>query len=336
VDLDGDGIKDVVSGSSPGEIYFFKGRTGSKFDAPVKLRNKDGKLINVGGGIQSNTDTQILVAGDASFEEKDGKCYIVYNDQRIEMKPNQQAGITGTRSAVCVADLNGDGKLDLIIGNSNGGVFCVLNEGDAKNWKFGNEQPLLANGQPVKAASSLSAPCRADWDGDGKPDLLVGEEDGSVSWYRNTGAFDPKTRLPVFAAGRVLVPKGNLGADSTEPTRGIRAKICVADWNGDGRPDLLLGDLSQQKAILSEPTAQQKAEYDKAQAQIKELQPKYDAAMQKYVDTRSNAKLTANERQKAEKEFIELSSQMSTLQAKLPRETETHGWVWLFTRKPAK
>jgi hypothetical protein len=336
VDLDGDGIKDVLSGSSPGEIYFFKGRPGGKFDAPVKLKNKDGKTINPGGGIQSNTASQILVAGEASFEDKDGKRYIVYNDQRVEIKPGQQAGITGTRSAVCVADLNGDGKLDLLIGNSSGDVYCILNEGDAKNWSFGNEQHLLANGQPLKAASSLSAPCLADWNGDGKLDLLVGEQDGSVSWYPNTGAFDPKTKLPLFAAGRLLVPKGNYGDDSTEPVRGTRAKICVADWNGDGRLDLLVGDFSTQKAKLPTPTPQQKAEYDKAQAQIKELQPKYDAAVQKYMEANKNDKLTADERQKLIKDLTEISTQMSQFQAKLPQETERHGWVWLYTRKPAK
>jgi hypothetical protein len=36
---------------------------------------------------------------------------------------------------------------------------------------------------------------------------------------------------------------------STEPTRGVRAKVCVADYNGDGLPDLLVGDFTNQKRL---------------------------------------------------------------------------------------
>ena len=45
--------------------------------------------------------------------------------------------------------------------------------------------------------------------------------------------------------------------------------------------------------------------------------------------------LTAKEREATEKEFMELMNQMQTLRAKLPREYEQHGWVWLFLRQPA-
>jgi hypothetical protein len=338
VDLDDDGIKDVISGSWPGEVFLFRGRGHGQFDVPVKLKNKTGKSINVGGGIQQNDANELLVAGDATFEEKDGKRYIVYEGERIEFKPGQQGGVTGTASSVCVADLNNDGALDLVVGNTRGNVSWVPNEGTAKSWAFGKEQQLTAGGAPI-SVNGRAGPCIADWDGDGKPDLLVGADDGSVRSYRNTGAIDRKTGLPVFAAGRVLVPKVPEqiygAAAPAVPTRGVLAKISVADWNGDGRPDLLVGDRSVQKPNLPEPTAQQKAEFEKVRAQISQLEPRYQATIDKFLGPGAG-KLTAAEREKTQKEFSGLSQQMQTLRAKLPPEYETHGWVWLFTRKPAK
>jgi hypothetical protein len=45
-------------------------------------------------------------------------------------------------------------------------------------------------------------PFAADWDGDGRPDLLVGAGDGSVLWYRNVRS----TGSPELAAAQVLIP----------------------------------------------------------------------------------------------------------------------------------
>ena len=75
-----------------------------------------------------------------------------------------------------------------------------------------------------------------DLNGDGKPDLLVGAGDGSVTWFRNVGA----RKEPKFAAGVTLVP-ASVSGDGTdapkEARRGTRAKVCAVDWNGDGRLD---------------------------------------------------------------------------------------------------
>ncbi|HVL13121.1 MAG TPA: VCBS repeat-containing protein [Gemmata sp.] len=77
----------------------------------------------------------------------------------------------------------------------------------------------------------------ADWDRDGKPDLLVrqGLPDGKggLYWYRNLGGDG----MPELAEGKLLLGPESLGTNwATSRVPGF----CVADWNGDGWPDLVL------------------------------------------------------------------------------------------------
>jgi hypothetical protein len=215
---------DLLSGSWPGEIFFFKGGAKRAFAAPVKLKNKFGKAINVDGGRRPDAGNHIFIAGDATFESSpNGGHVIVYEGERIEVPEGKQAGITGTASVVHAVDWNGDGKLDVLVGNINGGVYFLPNEGEVGAVALGKEQPLSAGGIRINAAGGDAGPFAADWDADGKLDLLVGCGDGSVWFYRNTNKGD----IPILAAGIQLVPPGHsgYGADSpNEPRRGTRAK----------------------------------------------------------------------------------------------------------------
>lgn len=331
MDLDGDGHLDILSGSWPGEIFFFKGGPDHTFAAPVKLKNKEGKTINVGGGIRENSGDMLLIAGDAKFEQKDGKNFIVYEDQRIEIPKGKQAGITGTASAVHAVDWNGDGKLDLLVGEIGGSVYLVPNEGTAKAFAFGKERQLTAGGKPLQVNGGDAGPFACDWDGDGKTDLLVGAGDGSVWFYRNVGT---KTE-PQLAAGVCLVPPGeaHYGADAPkEPRRGHRAKVCAVDWDGDGRLDLLVGDFATQKPVLPEPTAGQKAEQDKLRKELDDVTNRYREFSQKLHGP--NRLKDEKELEKASKDFQEVLEKMQSLRGKLPPEYENHGWVWFFKRLP--
>lgn len=332
MDLDGDGISDLISGSWPGELFFFKGLGKGEYAAPVKLKDKDGKTINVGGGLRGNSGDMLLIAGDATFEKtKDGKTVILYNGERIEVPEGKQAGITGTASVVHAFDWRGSGVLDLIVGDIGGNVYLVPNEGTKGKNAFGKERQLQAGGKPLRVNGD-AGPFVCDWDGDGKPDLLVGAGDGSVLFFRNISSG----KEPELAAGVVLVPAGeaHYGTDAPkEARRGHRAKVCAVDWNGDGRLDLLVGDFSTQKPDLPEPTAAQKAEHDKLRKELATVQKRYSELIEK-VHGAARVK-EKEERDKLQKEWQDVSKRMQELNAKLPPEYENHGWVWLFLRKPA-
>ena len=125
------------------------------------------------------------------------------------------------------------------------------------------------------------------------------------------------------------------GADAPQvPRRGIRAKVCAVDWNGDGRPDLLLGDYTTQKADRPEPTTDEKAEQEKNRKELESLQGRF---RELYPKVYGPAKVQdKEEREKLQKEFKELNDRMRVLRGKLPAEYESQGWVWLFLRKLAE
>jgi hypothetical protein len=155
----------------------------------------------------------------------------------------------GRAAAVAVADWNGDGAMDLIIGNIDGAVFLVPNTGTASRPSFGKAQAMKADRVEIKAAGGDAGPCVADWDGDGKVDLLLGSGNGDVTWHRNIG-----TRTePRLGSSAVLISGPGHGASSdsafSNPTApGSRTKLHVADWNGDKRQDLIVGDFHSQNS----------------------------------------------------------------------------------------
>ena len=156
--------------------------------------------------------------------------------------PPQQFGRVETdimRSRIAVADLNGDGKPDVLIGAENWKTLGVV-YGPLAGKDELTVQRMWPEGQEPFAPMSLSTnPVLADWDGDGLPDLILGlrgdERRRGVYWCRNVGT----KQAPKFSPAQLLV------ADND---RGETTGICVADWNGDGRPDLIASRIEYKEA----------------------------------------------------------------------------------------
>jgi hypothetical protein len=333
VDLDGDGYLDIISGSWPGEIFLFRGGPKGTFAAPEMLKDKDGNIINIGGRIREQPGGGILITGNGEFEETADGTFVNYHGKRIKTTSEKPVSVTGTASAVHAVDWDGDGRIDLLVGDIRGNVYLIPNEGTPKKYAFGKPRQLQAGGKPLQVEGGDAGPFAADWDGHGRLDLFVGAGDGSVWFYRNVGT----RTAPELAAGVRLVPPGEAtyGPDAPkEPRRGIRAKVCAVDWNGDGRLDLLVGDFATQKPNRPEPAPAEKAEHTKLREKLERIHTRYrDLVGKLYGESRVKAK---EERQKLQKEFGDVSKQMQEINAKLPPEYEDHGWVWLFLRKPAE
>ena len=135
---------------------------------------------------------------------------------------------------VQIADVNGDGKPDLILtyivaGTSTtdpSGIAIYLNNGTSN--PFNNVTPLR-----ILVGQSVEAIAVADLNGDGKPDLVAvvsnsGLTQNDLYVYLNTGSASAP-----FSNPQTLQPDSNLG--------GGCLSVSVGDVNGDGLPDLLFG-----------------------------------------------------------------------------------------------
>ena len=138
----------------------------------------------------------------------------------------------GSNSSPVVVDWNNDGLLDLLIGNElvSQGIRLYLNSGTTTN-------PVLTTWSYIQSSGSninryRCCPQVYDMNGDGKKDLIMGENDAKIYYYENTGT----DAAPVFSGYEAIQSNGS-PLDLYSGTR-----LWINDWNEDGTPDLLVSD----------------------------------------------------------------------------------------------
>jgi hypothetical protein len=128
-----------------------------------------------------------------------------------------------------LADLNGDGRFDMISGGFTGKVYFWERE---ESGEFGARQILSFTSNEAIESGEHIALAACDWDGDGDPDLLLGALDGEVFLLLNKGT---KKQAKFGELAQLVAGNAPIKVDRC-------AGPCAADWDCDGLPDLLVGD----------------------------------------------------------------------------------------------
>ncbi len=131
----------------------------------------------------------------------------------------------GRQSRPVVADIDGDGDMDLFVGAYDGRVLAYRNTGTVSAPVFEKDTTLTV---PVPEGEFIASPAFADLDGDGDLDLLVGFFTGRLSLFENTGtALSPDFVLATSSFANIDI--------------GNNASPCFGDVDGDHDVDLLVG-----------------------------------------------------------------------------------------------
>ncbi len=101
---------------------------------------------------------------------------------------------------------------------------------------------------------SLPVVNAVDWDGDGATDLVAGNSEGRILFFRNRGstvAPDFAPGVPLAAGGEVIhVQQGYGGIQGPGEARWGYVSPAVVDWNGDGRLDLVSSDATARHSVF--------------------------------------------------------------------------------------
>lgn len=212
-DLNGDGLLDLVTANN--------------------LGRSTSVLLGIGAGSFGPAQTLDLGSGTYPFDvvaadfDHDGKLDLAVADQGplqgdsvVSILHGHGDGTFAAPStyevgnfpqSIDAADFDGDGNVDLVVGNWGSDFTSVLHgNGDGT---FAPQQKLAGRANSVKAA---------DLDGDGRAEILAAQ--GCATIYRNAGdgTFTSTTILPDSNCGR----------------------LAIGDLNGDGKPDLVGVDMS--------------------------------------------------------------------------------------------
>jgi len=225
VDWDDDGDEDLICGNSAGYIGFIENLDDGnppKWNEPVYLE-ADGEVIRIMAGENGS----------------------------IQGPAEKKWGYT----TLSVDDWDGDGLKDIIINSIWGKIEWYKNigvEGSPKLTKMGSIKIDWEGRQPEKPSWNWwrpdkeelvtqwrTTPFAIDWNNDGLMDLIMLDHEGYLAFYQR---FKKNGKLYLKLGKRIFMDadtNASLRLADREAGSSGRRKICLFDWDGDGKIDLL-------------------------------------------------------------------------------------------------
>jgi len=205
VDWNVDGRKDLLLGLANGKVQVLLNLNTDAlpmFDAGVYVQaGAVGEKVDIDVGARATADVVDWNADgrpDLVVGALDGRVRVYLNegtpplpDLRSEWTVQDASGdltVPSGRASVAVTDLDGDGRLDLVLGNTDGQLYFYRNIGTRSVPRFETGQRLQANGVDIDLGTTRSRPFVSDFNADGLTDLLVGGADGFVRLFTRQAA----------------------------------------------------------------------------------------------------------------------------------------------------
>lgn len=217
LDVDHDGVKDLVVGTNAAgvaqnksSISYYKNLGTNNFPNFSFVQNDflQAEMIENGRGsvpvlVDLNGDglKDLLVANNYSYKpvlDKETRIMSYYNTGSSEVPvftfisddwmSFSSSGL-GLRVVPTFGDLDGDGDLDMIVGNETGHVHYYENTGGTGPMSF-STPPILQMQDDLGVVinvTSFATPNLVDLDNDGLLDLVIGRRMGGMFYYNNTG-----------------------------------------------------------------------------------------------------------------------------------------------------
>lgn len=254
-DLDNDGRPDLITAGFTGLTLFYNKGTLTQPDwikdsllfAPVNsLIGSDAKPEL--GDLDGDGDLDLLVGtGESLLGGPEPGITLGFRNTgsnslpSFELYPAFVTGLPdiGRNSYPALSDVNGDGKLDLLLGRDLSSFTYFRNNGTVNEPVWVSQSNLFV----VENSHYWKNPDFTDIDGDGDNDLVYGTDQGNLICYQNTGTVTS----PVYTYNGSFFPVAKVSGNST---------VSLADYDGDGDLDLLTGaDLGQVRLVRNTGTA---------------------------------------------------------------------------------
>ena len=237
-DWDQDGDLDLVVGGGDGRLWLYRNNGTSRkaqfqTKQPISAGGRDRWGKSYTGLVLTNLFGNALP--DLAVCHSGNEVTIHQNIGKAKAPKFAEAGLTVQVQENCqgrfdAADWDGDGVADLVTGSFGGKLAWYRNEGQADTPRFGRGKPFF----DISLAYN-SHPRIVDFNQDGRLDMLLGVNWGTVSLYLNTATKKPslsKSRLLQWSDGTNLNIRKENGDDTTPE---------LADLDGDGVLDLISG-----------------------------------------------------------------------------------------------